>query len=212
MSIQSIFDVVHVEFSQMEGTQTLHDIFLNSSSCCNYAINHFMLSQVTDNLSHPAWWHIGCISQEDCASNFWSISRITCLFIISLVQRFIRKSPSYHFINNLNSSMEMGSLKSHCCKTFKEVFIIYSLVKIISFYSSWLKSFTFEEHILNLLLNSFRGNKFWLVVHYQRIINLPTNQFIKLRKNSDIIFQIKFPSSWPKLMNFIIVDRLLNKN
>lgn len=43
MPIESIFNVIHVKLSQMEGTQTLHDVFLDPSCSSNNAIDHLML-------------------------------------------------------------------------------------------------------------------------------------------------------------------------
>ena len=85
MTIKPILDVIHIEFSQMEGTHAFHQIFLNTSSGSDNAINHFMLSKEPNNISHATRSHIGCISQKDCASNLCPIIGITCFFIISFI-------------------------------------------------------------------------------------------------------------------------------
>ena len=58
MSVKSVLDVVHVELSQMEGAQALHDIFLNASSGRNDAVDHLVLRQVADDVSHSTGGHV----------------------------------------------------------------------------------------------------------------------------------------------------------
>ena len=52
MSIQPILNIIHVELSNVESAHTFHDIFLNTTSCSHDAIDHFMLSQVANDVSH----------------------------------------------------------------------------------------------------------------------------------------------------------------
>lgn len=65
--------------------------------------------------------------------------------------------------------MEMSGLEAHRRETLEELFIINSLVKVVSFDTSRLQLLAFKEHILDLLLNSLRGYHFGLVVHSKRI-------------------------------------------
>jgi len=58
MPVESVFDIIHVELSHMEGAQAFHDVFLDSTSRSDDAIDHLMLGQITNDISHSAGGHV----------------------------------------------------------------------------------------------------------------------------------------------------------
>ena len=124
-----------------------------------------MLSQVSYNFPHSARRHVGSISQEDSTSSFFSIFRVTCFFIISFINRLVRKSPAYHAIDNFNGFVKVSGLKSHCGKAFKEFLIVDTLVEVITFHNLCLKVLVLGEELLDLLFNCLGRNYLRFTAH-----------------------------------------------
>lgn len=44
VTIESVFNIIHIEFSKVKSTHAFHHVLFDTSSCGNNAVNHFMLS------------------------------------------------------------------------------------------------------------------------------------------------------------------------
>jgi hypothetical protein len=110
VTIESVFNVIHVEFSHVEGAHAFHDVFLNSSGCSNNAVDHLMLGKISDDIPHATRGHVRCVAKEDSAPHFSSIGWVTGLLIISLIDWLITKSPTDHLVDKLDGFMKVRSL------------------------------------------------------------------------------------------------------
>ena len=93
---------VKIEVSNVHRGKTFDEILLNSACGRDNAVNHFMLAQVLNILSHPAGNHIACITKEDLAAIVGAHLGIFEFILFVFVDRVIRKTKSDHFVYLLN--------------------------------------------------------------------------------------------------------------
>lgn len=165
MTIQSVFDIIHVELSQMEGSHAFHQIFLNSTCSCDDAVDHSVLGQISDNISNTTGSHIWSVAQKDSAFGFGTIGGITSFFVISLIDRFIGKPPADHAINDLNGLLKVSGLETCGGIALKNLLIVDSLVEVVALDGFGFKLLVLVEKFLNLFFYILRADYLGLTAH-----------------------------------------------
>jgi hypothetical protein len=76
---------VKVEVPNVVRGEALHKVFLNTTSGCDDAIYHLVLTKISDVLSHSARRHVRCVSEEYGAADILSV----CLDLVLVFLVFL---------------------------------------------------------------------------------------------------------------------------
>lgn len=116
----------------MKSPHTLHEVLLNSTSGSHDAVNHSVLSQVTDDFPNSARRHVGGIPQKDSAPHLSSVGWVAGLLVIPFIERFMGEAPIDHLVDDFDGSVEVGGLESHGGIALEEFGVVNSLVEVIA--------------------------------------------------------------------------------
>jgi hypothetical protein len=156
VSTQPVFLIVHGVVANMKSSQCFHQIFFNTAGCCNDTVDHFVLSEVSDDVSHATGAHVGSVAEENSASNFFSVFWVGCLFVIVGVEWFVRKPPANHVIDDFDGFGEIGGLKTGGGIRLEDLFVVDALIEIVASNNVGFEFFVHEEHFsMDFLLEIF---------------------------------------------------------
>ena len=102
----------------------LHDVFFNSACCRHDTIDHLVLAQIANVLSHATTGHIGGVAEEDGAAGVRTHLRILVLLFFVFGDRFVRETPLNHLVHLFDGKTQVGRLKASVTQSFKQFFIV----------------------------------------------------------------------------------------
>jgi len=110
---------IECKVSDVMVSQNLHDIFFNTSTSCDDARNHLMLTKISNVFSHTTWCHVGSVSEEDGTSGVFTHFFVLVLVVFIFSNWLLWESPFDHIINAINRLTNWCGLETGMNQSFE---------------------------------------------------------------------------------------------
>jgi len=131
-SLLSQSRALKAEVSDIAGREAFHDVFLDAARSRHNLINHLVLAEIANVLSHTTRGHVRRVSEIDRAARVLALFWVLVLLFFVFSDWLVGQSPLDHLVDLFYGQAQARRLEPSVSIRRKELLIVESLVKVVA--------------------------------------------------------------------------------